>query len=380
MLVRLPRASGREWGERQLLMGKRMDDSIPQRRLRNQLLAHTGLRRPADVVAWFGAMQAQDYQAATWAIGLRMNDGAVAAQVERAFADGGILRTHVLRPTWHFVTPADIRWLLDLTGPRVQRIMSYYNRQLGLDDPTLTRALGIIERAVAGGRFRTRAELGERLERAGIVTAGFRLARLVMHAELEAVICSGPRRAKQFTYALVAERAANAPRLPRDEALAALARRFWRTHGPATIRDFVWWSGLTSADAKRAIDIIRAQREDVHGRTYWTVATRQRDAGRDDRIHLLPVFDEYMVAYRDREAVPHGPAAGASPSRPVIFQNRFLIGGQVMGTWRATRRTSSVRLDAVPFHRLTRAERARLAEAAQRYGGFLEAPVEVAIE
>ena len=361
-------------------MGRCMDDSISQRRLRNQLLAHAGLRRPADVVAWFGAMQAQDYHAAKWAIGLRMNDGTVSGQVERAFDEGRILRTHVLRPTWHFVAPSDIRWLLELTGPRVQRIMSYYNRQLGLDDPTLTRALGIIERAVAGGRFQTRAELSERLQRAGIVTAGFRLARLVMHAELEAVICSGPRRAKQFTYALVAERASNAPRLARDEALATLARRFWLSHGPATIRDFVWWSGLTSADAKRALDIIRARREEVDGRTYWTVATGPRGAARDDLVHLLPVYDEYIVAYRDREAVPHGPAAAASPSRALIFQSPFLIAGQVRGTWRAARRTASVRLEAVPFRRLTRAERARLADAAQRYEAFLDAPVELAIQ
>ncbi len=204
---------------------------------------------------------------AKWAIALRMQDGTVGTQIERAFEHGRILRTHVMRPTWHFVTPADIRWLLELTAPRVQRAMSSYNRRLELDPRTLARGIGVIERALGDRRYLTRTELSDRLQRVGLPMTGQRLAQLVMHAELEGIICSGPRRGKQFTYALIAERVPRTPRLSRDEALATLSRRFFRSHGPATVRDFVWWSGLTTVDAKRGLEMNKARREEVGGHT-----------------------------------------------------------------------------------------------------------------
>src|SRR4051794_12729464 len=220
--------------------------TIAERRLINQHIATRGLRGPQDVVTWFGAMQAQEYEPAKWALGLRMPDGTTSAKVQRACDEGRILRTHVMRPTWHFVGRSDIRWLLELTAPRVHRILSYYNRALELDSRVLTRSAVVIERALRDGHHLTRAELAARLERAGLPAEGQRLARVVMNAELEGVICSGPRRDRQFTYALVAERAPKAARLPREEALATLAQRFFSSHGPATVKDFVWWSGLTT--------------------------------------------------------------------------------------------------------------------------------------
>ena len=221
---------------------------------------------------------------------------------------GRILRTHVMRPTWHFVTQDSIRWLLELTGPCVQRRMAVYNRRLELDPPTMTRAAKIFERALRDRQFLTRTELGERLRRAGLEATSMRLAHLAMHAELEGVICSGPRRGKQFTYALVAERAPAGAPARRDEALAELARRFLRSHGPATVRDFVWWSGLATADAKRGFEACRAASEAVDGLTYWSVESSRAGALRDAAAHLLPIYDEYVVAYRDRAAVPHGPS------------------------------------------------------------------------
>src|SRR5215217_4262418 len=191
-----------------------MHSAVADRRLRSQRLTRTGFRHAADVVAWFGAMQAQEYEHAKWAIGMRMPEGTVDADIQRAFDDGRILRTHVMRPTWHFVTPADIRWLLELTAPRVHRNIASHNRALELDGRTLTRGTGVIERALRDRRYLTRAELGTALQRAGLPMAGPRLANLAMHAELEGVICSGPRRDKRMTYALVAERAPDAGRLP----------------------------------------------------------------------------------------------------------------------------------------------------------------------
>ncbi len=356
-----------------------MNAAIAEERLRRQLLTHAGLRRPAEVVSWFGAMQAQEYEAAKWALGLRLRDDVVSADVERALQEGQILRTHVMRPTWHFVAAADIRWLLELTAPAVQRRMLPYDRQLELNGRTFAHALRVIERALGDDGVLTRKELGERLQRAGRPMTGQRLAHVAMHAELEAVICSGPRRGKQSTYALLAERAPNAARMSRDEALATLAQRFWRSHGPATIRDFTWWSGLTAADGKRAVDMIKARRAEIDGRTYWTAGGEPRAAARDVLAHLLPIYDEYLVAYQDRHAVPHIPRVSGTGPTFVTFQYVWILGGQVAGTWRATRAPRGVRLELIPRRRISRQEREAVTAAVRRYEAFLSTPVTFSI-
>lgn len=354
--------------------------TIAERRLRNQHITGRALRQPADVVEWFGAMQAQEYAPARWAIGLRMHNGSDAA-IQRAFDEGRVLRTHVMRPTWHFVTPSDIRWLLELTGPRVHRILSYYNRALGLDARTLTRGLEVIERALGDGQHLTRAELAARLHRAGLPSSGQQLARVVMHAELERVICSGARRDRHFTYALLAHRAPKASRLSRDEALATLTRRFYASHGPATVRDFAWWSGLTVADATRALDMIGARREVIDGLAYWTVGESARAADRDHVAHLLPIYDEYLVAYRDRVAVPHGPRTiGSDRNGWVTFQHALTLAGQVAGTWRVSRSAQGLTVHAVPLRRLNVTERRGVTGAVQRYQSFLGAAVKFDFE
>jgi hypothetical protein len=316
-----------------------------------------------------GAVQAQEYGPAKWALALRSARGITDAAVERAIAQGRILRTHVLRPTWHFVTPADIRWMLELTSPQVHRAMSSYNRQLGLDAAVMTRATGVIERALGDCRYLTRAELGTELEHAGLPGRPSKLAHVMMYAELEGLICSGPRRGKQFTYALLADRAPAARRLPRDEALAELTLRYLRSHGPATVRDFVWWSGLKTADVKRGLEMNRTRSREVDGLTYWSLT---RSASRipvpKTTVHLLPVYDEYLVAYRDHQAVP----------RPVYtlgnFQHAMVFAGQVAGTWRTIAGRTSLVVDVAAQRRLTHAERRALAQAAARYGRFLGVP------
>ena len=309
-------------------------------RLRNQLLTRAGLRRPEDVVTWMGAVQAQEYAFAKWGVGLRMRDDTRDADVERAFDEGRILRTHVMRPTWHFVTPADIGWLQKLTGPKVQRLSTPYNRRLGLDTATLVRGTATIERALRDRRYLTRAELGERLRDAKLPLDGARLAQLAMHAEAEGVICSGPRRGKQFTYALIAERAPKASTFSRDEALAALTRRYLQSHGPATVRDFVWWSGLATAEARRGLEIARARNQECDGMIYWTVGAQSRAAATDRRVHLLPIYDEYTVAYRDRVVVPHG---------SINFRHVLVVDGQIAGTWRTIPKSSSVTVEVIPL-------------------------------
>jgi len=357
--------------------------SIAAQRLHNQGITQTADRQAADVVAWLGAVQAQEYPAARWALALRMPDGTTDAAIERAIDDGRILRTHVMRPTWHFVTPADVRWMLQLTAPRVHRAMAYYRRQHGLETSVLTRATAAFERALGDGQCRTRAELGNQLERAGSLTKvgkGIPLALLTIYAELEGVICSGPRRGKQLTYALLAERAPRAPRLSRDEALANLTGRYFTSHGPATIRDFVWWSGLTVADARRGLEINKVPQAVVDGRTYWTLGGATAGAARRKTVDLLPVYDEYLVAYRDRDAVPHKASAITSgPRQGAVFQHSLVIAGQIAGTWKAVRNAAGVRIDVIPLRRLTGPERRALAGTAARYGRFLGLPVSLSI-
>ena len=222
-------------------------------RLRNQRLTGTTFRRADQVVSWLGAVQAQDYAGAQWGVALRAR-GLTVAAIDRAFDAGEILRTHVLRPTWHLVTPADLRWMLALTGPRLRRLLATYDRRLEIDARLLTRVRRIVESALEGGRFLTRDALAEALRARGRITAaGQRLAHLVMYLEADAVICSGPRQGKQFTYALVAERTPGGATLSRDDALSELARRYFQSHGPATVHDFSWWSGLTMRDARTAV-------------------------------------------------------------------------------------------------------------------------------
>ena len=348
-------------------------------RLSNQALVRARFGTAVEVVSWFGAVQAQEQQPSKWALGLRMRR-AVDADVERALSEGSVLRTHVLRPTWHYVAAADLAWMQRLTGPRVHRAMQIYRRHLELDDRMLRRATGLFERALRDGRHLTRAQLGERLRRGGIALSGQRLAHAAFYAELEAVICSGPRAGKQSTYALVAERAPAPRDLAGDEALAELARRFFQSHGPATVRDFVWWSGLLTADARRGLDIVRANPRELEGQTYWTLPSARSPRGTASTVHLLPIYDEYLVAYRDRVLVPHLPARVPSRGGFVTFQNALVIAGRVSGTWRAIRDARGVTAVVAPARRLTRRERDGLDGAASRYARFLGAPVSIRVD
>ncbi len=353
---------------------------IVEQRLANQRVAGAVPGDAAKVVRWLGAVQAQEFGPARWALGLRLPVGITDSQVQRAFDAGRILRTHVLRPTWHFVTPADIRWMLELTAPSVHRRMATYHRQMGLDSSTFTRATRVCERALRDGQFLTRQELGAHLARAGLPSQSFRLAHIAMYAELQGVICSGPRRGKQSTYALLAERAPDGARLSHDEALGELAHRYFRSHGPATLRDFVWWSGLTTADAKRGLEMNRARELSVGDMKYWTLGPVAGVRPQPRLVRLLPIYDEYLVAYRDRAAVPYGPSmVPARAGGYVQFQHALVIGGQVAGTWRTTQRPQGVHVQIAPLRRLTALEQRSLRREVTRYERFLGTPVTLSL-
>jgi hypothetical protein len=343
--------------------------AIAAQRLRQQRLTQNPLPTADAVVDWLGAVQAQDYAGAMWALGLRMQQ-ATAAHIEQAFHAGTILRTHVLRPTWHFVLPRDIRWMLDLTAPRIRQRMAPNDRHLELDAALIARSTDVLASALAGSRYLTRAELGAVLADAGIAAAGSRLAHLLMHAELDGIVCSGPRRGTQFTYALLAERAPQAHALPRDMALATLTRRYYTGHGPATIHDFAWWSGLTIADAKDGLALggSALTSEDLDGQRYYWAAARPPAAEPTSTAFLLPTYDEWLVGYRGFDQARRG---GPAASGPLVYESPLVLDGTVIGSWRRIIAGDQVTIEVAPFRIPGSAEADAIAAAAQRYATFV---------
>jgi hypothetical protein len=354
---------------------------LVRRRMRNQLLSTSGDRACQEIVGRLGAVQAQDYAGGKWGIGLR-GRALTDAAIERGFNDGAILRTHVLRPTWHFVAAADIRWMLALTGPRIiASISNHAARAAGLDRASFTRGCAALERALLDGRTLTRSQLAPFLDHAGLAATGLRLAYLLMYAELEGLICSGPRRGKQMTYALLEERAPSACVMRGDEALGALTSRFFSSHGPATDADFSWWSGLTLREARRGIQIAGPSlvREEIGGQNYWHVPAAS-PRGRRPVARLLPNYDEYVVAYRDRLPLldgTHPPRAGRSA---VIFANTVLVDGRIIGTWRRTPLNNGTLVTVRRSRRWTTVERDAVKQAGDAYAAFLAMPVSLTFE
>ena len=332
-------------------------------RLANQRLTGTTFSKAREVVSWLGAVQAQDYTGAAWGVALRARD-LTAVAFEREFAAGRILRTHVMRATWHFVAQADIRWLQALTGPRVLAGNAPVAARNAIDARLMTRVRTIVERALEGGQFLTREELAGRLLQDGrIEAAGQRLAYIVMALELDAVICSGPRRGKQFTYALVEERAPRARVLPRDEALAELARRYFQSHGPATVPDFAWWSGLPVKDARAAAATVAADL------VLREPPALERVAGAD---FLLPNYDEYLIAYRDRGAViDPDRARNLGIFTTQEYPHHVVLDGRVAGSWRRNIGAREASVVMKLYGRATTRQRQALARAVGRYGEML---------
>lgn len=351
---------------------------IPRLRLSHQHVVGPPFEKVEDVVRWMGAVQAQEYHQAAWALGVRTRH-AVSADIDRTLAEGSILRTHVMRPTWHFVSPEDIRWMLALTGPRVQAGSAHRYRELNLDDTVFAHANETLARALEGGVSLTRAELGRILDAAGIETSTpQRLPHILMHAELDGVICSGPKRGKEFTFALLEERVPRGRVMGREEAVAELVRRYFTSHGPATVRDFVCWSGLTVSDAKAGLESLKGQiaGEKIDGKVYWLPQDASLGPAPLSTVHLLPAFDEYTVAYADRGGIlrpEHSPQVSSVMLGPVIVAD-----GYVVGSWKRVFRGGSVVIEAKPFNMLSEAERGGVVEAAARYGEFLGVHAELA--
>lgn len=355
---------------------------ITSRRLRNQKLVGSDIRTPEKIVSWLGAVQSQDYAGAKWALGLR-DDSLTDADVDRAFDAGTIVRTHILRPTWHFVLPEDLRWMQQLAGPRLKIANGHYCRANGLDDKTLARSRKVIEKTLRDGNHLTRTALGGALAKAGIPGDGQRLAYIMMDAEIDYVICSGPRQGKQFTYALADERAPKARQLKPDEALAELARRYFTSHGPATVQDFVWWSGLTVKHAKSALDILgkRLHSETLNGTTYWSAPTKAGKAAPAGQptVYLLPNYDEYLNALRDRSLARDPISPAPTMATFVGCPHQLVIDGILRGAWKRVTTARGIRLEIRPLRPFNRKELDALDRAVSRFAKFVGLPTTFAV-
>ncbi|WP_214404330.1 winged helix DNA-binding domain-containing protein [Pseudonocardia lacus] len=351
--------------------------AVVRRRLRQQRMVGEPFAGPEQAVAWSGAVQGQEFAEVKWSLAQRTG-GRTDAEIEEVLDRGDVLRTHLLRPTWHLVARADVRWLLRLTRPRVHALNRYWYRKFELDAALLARGHRILAAAVAEDGPRTRTELARRLAAEGIEADGLRLGYLLMHAELEEVLCSGPRRGKQQTYALLDHRAPTAPGddRPHDEAVAELTLRYFRSHGPATLRDFSTWSSLTVADARAALDRIGdgLERAEHDGTTWYAEPSTAAAVEYATTALLVPMYDETIVAHQDLRVVLAHPSARAE-----LLERAVVVDGLTVGTWKRTLGRRSATVDVTLFGPIGPAESAALDDAVRRFGRFLAVPAELVV-
>ncbi len=348
---------------------------IIKSRLYNSGLINSPFKTASDVVSHLGAVQAQDFAAAKWALGLRIKNS-TDEEIEKAFNEGKILRTHVMRPTWHFIAPEDIRWMLELTAPRVKTILKSYNRKLELDDALFAKSNAAIIKTLQDHTYCTRQELKAILEEIGINTDVQRLAHIIMQAELDGLICSGPRRGKQFTYALMEERVKKAKKLSREQALTKLVINYFKSHGPAQLKDFSWWSGLTVKDARDALNSIKSKlNQSTHNdKTYWFFDNKEVKTPKSPSALLLSIYDEYTIAYKDRGDISEARDIERMISMGNALTAVIILNGKVAGTWNKSLKKNRVEIRLNPFHKFSKDEQEAIESEANRYSEFVEIP------
>ncbi len=354
-------------------------------RLGNQHLVGPVENRGADaaaVVARFGAMQAQEFAIARWSVGQRAH-GLDDAAVQRAFDEGQILRTHALRPTWHFIAAVDLAWIQRLTGPRVHAFNAYYYRSHGLDPAGAARTNEVIADALRGGHALTRSELAAALASAGWPAAGNQLAYVVMWAELDGLIASGPMRGKQHTYALVRERAPEQVELEGDAARAEFTRRYFASHGPATVKDFAWWSSLTQAQIRRGIGLLGDELVsiEVDGLRYWRHAAQPSTVDSlPPEVQVLQAYDEYVIAYRESRAVMNVAGLALDVPNANTLVHPITVDGQLAGQWRRESGRAGIIARVHPLHRWTVKQRREVEKAFDRYAAFAASAVDLYVD
>jgi Winged helix DNA-binding domain len=344
---------------------------IAKIRLFNQQITATKFTKPAEIVSWFGAMQAQDYPMAKWAIGVRL-PGSTEKEIESAIENGEILRTHLMRPTWHFVAAEDIRWLIALSAPQLKSTSAAMFRQFGLDAQICNRSCDLIAKALEGSKHLTRAELMSELKKAGIDCDNYSPSYLMFNAEINGIVCNGIKRGKNQTYALLDEIVPRSAAISREEAIAKLTLRYFTSHAPATLKDFVWWSGLPTADARKGLELNKSNliSEEIEGQTYWMPNSIAVPNDESETLHLLPAFDEFMVSYKDRSAALATDFTKSAITGNGIFKPIIVIGGKIVGIWKRSFKKDSVIVEKILFNKLTEFDYETFNMNARMYGSY----------
>lgn len=356
-------------------------EDISFSRLVNQKVKGSKISDPNNLVEYMGAMQAQDFPMALWAVGMRLGNLDLSI-VEEAFNQGDILRTHVLRPTWHLVAREDIRWMLALTAPRIKASIRSRWKELELDESTFIRCQAVIERLLAGGKQLTRDEmLGEITKTIPVFDQ--RGAHLLLRAELDGLICSGAIRNAKQTYALLEERvpAHQQQQLSEDEALGRLAERYFTSHGPATLQDFAWWSGLSATSAKKGIEIADAalSKVSIAGKVYWLGAgfAFETELSTSPEVFLVAAYDEFLISYQDRSPSINLTEQKHAFSNNGIFRPVIVVSGQTTGIWKRTIKKDLVIIEPTFFAPVNKEIKAAVVDAAEGYARFLNLKAEV---
>ena len=342
-------------------------------RLVAQHLAFPPRHTATEVVSHMGALQAQEFAMAKWAIGLRSN-ALHEIDVDKAFHAGKIIRTHVLRPTWHFVAPEDLRWIIQLTAPRVHQANAFMYRQCELTPALFKRSDKIIAAALEGGKHLTREELQTELARKKIVAESFRLGYLMMHAELERLICSGPRSGNQFTYALIDERVPAQKKISTTEALRKLTLRFFTSRGPATAEDFKYWSALTMKEVNRGLELCQSelQHEIIEHTTYYFHDTITSLPAHAQTTFLLPDYDEFGMSYKNKKEIIHPQFNGT-----YNYNRMFAVDGLIAGSWKRTLSGKKVTLEILKNVKLNKKQDVALAQAARKFAAFIDKEADI---
>ena len=347
-------------------------NNIAQARLATQQISDSKLTTAQELVYWMGAVQAQDFPASKWALGVRL-PGSTEKSVEAAIDSGKIIRTHVLRPTWHLVSAEDVYWMLELSAPQIKTAARSRDRELGLTDNTISHCNNLFEKWLRDGNFLPREELLKLLADAGFSNDNNRVSHILMRTEIDGIIVSGPTKAGKQTYALLAERVPVKKLLNREEAAAELARRYFTSHGPATLLDFAWWSGLPVKECRQAIDAIKTDfvAEIVDGETYWFHSEYSFPNTENKAIYLLPAYDEFIISYKNRAATltyeNHLKVVSNNGFfRPVIVHN-----GQVIGVWKRTIKAGKAIFETNYFGNPGKAIQKQVEKEFEKYVQFL---------
>lgn len=326
-------------------------------RLHNQLLYGNPLKEPQEVVSWLGAMQSQSLELAKWAIGIRLRNKTL-KDVEEALNTGAIIRTHILRPTWHFVSAEDIHWMFDLSAPRLRPIYHSYCKVHGVDKDYIIRAVSVLEDILSDGKHLTKQEIREALHARNISIEMPHINRIISYAEIEGVVCNGRQQGSKQTYTSFAQWVPRKQILAREEALERLARKFFTSHGPATIQDFVWWSGLTLTECRQALKLIKDDfvGESINGRNFWMKNDLVIPSINEPSALLLSPFDEYVVSYTERSEMIEDKHYGKVMTKNGLFSPTVMLDGRIVGSWKKLMRKGLAQIELSFFEKTTKRE------------------------